>query len=254
MRKRLFFFALLLGISMPAWAAETIMLALYNDFSPWYNADGSGLNAELAARLTDMSNGKYQFVARVIPRRRLNAMLAAGEAMVVPWVSPRFFGDDARTKYLWSDALLSDVSYFVSPASAPLEYTGPASLYGKRFSASSGHVYGDLTALIEAGKIAREDAPTLRESLMKLVVASRKLDFAVIDRSTLIALQDEPFVQPSQLHLSRQLRTELFTRHILVPKRHPEWLRYLNQALAQLRTDKTWMDKMHQFGAEGELR
>ena len=248
MRTCVLLLALLWGTCLPVFAAETIILALYNDFAPWQYPNGSGLHKELAERLTQLSDGRYLFTPAVIPRKRLNAMLDAGAALVVPWVNPSFFSDKDKTRYLWSDTQLSDVSYYVSSASAPFDYTDPSSLYGKRFSGSLGHVYGDLTELVASGKVERQDAPTLRESLIKLAAGNRNLDFAVVDRSTLIALKDEPFVDLGKLHLSKKLRTELFTRHVLVPKGHPDWLAFINQALAKLRADKAWTEKMARFG------
>ena len=51
-------------------------------------------------------------------------------------------------------------------------------------------------------------------------------------------------------HLAKKPRTELFTRHILVPKSHPEWLAFLNKALAQLKADKAWTAQMRRFGPD----
>ena len=235
-------------LSLCASAAEEIELATQYNYAPFSATDE--LNTLLAKRLTELSGGKYTFRSSEIPRRRIDVMLAENKSLVVPWVHPRFFGDKDKTKYLWSDALLSDVSYYVSPADKPLEYVGPESLSGKRFSGSFGHIYGDLAPMIDAGKIVREDAPTLRESLMKLVKGNRGLDFAVIDRSTLRALKDEPFVDPAKLYVSKKLRTEQFTRHILVPKNHPEWLEYINKTLTQLQTDKAWTAAISKVDSE----
>jgi polar amino acid transport system substrate-binding protein len=249
--KRLFICGLLIliGISQVV-RAETIMLVSQYDYAPWVNHDGSGLNALLAKRLSEISAGKYEFKASTVPRRRLDEMLASGEDLLVAWVHPRFFGDNERVKYLWSGPLLTDVSYYVSPASAPLEYIGPESLTGKKFSASAGHVYGDIGPLIDAGKVVREDAPTLRESLMKLV-GDRGLDFAVVDRSTLLAMKGEAFVDPAQMYIAKKLRSEPYTRHILVPKKHPEWLEFINTALTQLSADKSWTAEMELYGPAG---
>lgn len=248
MKKLLAAFAMSMFFCLTANATETIILASHYNYLPWVADDGSGLNADLARRLSEMSGGKYLFKAETFPRRRLDRMLANGEKLVVPWVNPQFFGDKEKTKFLWSSALMSDVSYFVSPASAPLEYSGPESLHGKKFSGMLGHVYGDLAPLIDSGKVLREDAPSLRESLRKLV-SNRGLDFSVVDRSTLVATKGEPYVAPSQIYISKRPRFELFTRHILVPKSHPEWLVFINKALADLRLDRSWAAEMQRYGS-----
>ena len=219
-----------------------VILATYYDYAPWTyaNQPDKGHNAELARLLTKLAGGKYEFVARLIPRKRIDVMLAQNEApMVVAWVAPRFFGDEARTQYLWSPALMEDESLIVSSVETPLEYDGLPSLVGKRFSATFGHIYTDIDPLVSAGKITRSDGPNMESAIGKLLM-HRDVDFGVIDRSALNALQQEDAAKLQRLYIARKPRTAQYTRHILIPKTQPELAEFLGQAIKQIAKTRQW--------------
>ncbi len=223
--------------------AETVQLVTYYNYSPWY-FDASperGLNAELARRLTAMSAGKYQFESVYVPRKRIDAMIQGGTKMVVPWVAPHFFGDADRTKFLWTAPLMQDESLIVSSKNAPLEYDGPNSLRGKAFSAPAGHLFPDFSDLIASGQIRRDDAPSIKNALMKLLL-TRNVDFAVIDRSTFNALKADESMDMSKFHLARVPRTPSYARHILVTRNNPVLFEFVSKAVTRLSREEGWID------------
>ncbi|MDQ1835364.1 substrate-binding periplasmic protein [Massilia scottii] len=242
MRLRYLFLLPALALRL-AQGAETVQLATYYDYVPWFvrGQPSAGLNASLASKLTSMSGGRYRFESVYFPRRRLDVLLQNGKVtMVVPWVHPRFFDDPGRTRYLWTGALMDDESLVVSPRAAPLEYDGPDSLRGKRFGAPSGHRFPDLEPLIAAGEITRVDVPQIKNAL-QMIVSNRRLDFTIVDRSTLEALRNEAFMDPALLHVASRPRTVSYERGMLVPLDKPELYRFLQGAVAALRNDSSWL-------------
>ncbi|WP_157778567.1 substrate-binding periplasmic protein [Massilia violaceinigra] len=226
-----------------AHGAETVQLATYYEYVPWFvpGQPSAGLNARLAGKLNSLSGGRYHFESVYIPRRRLDVLLQNGKvAIVVPWVHPRFFDDPGRTRYLWTGALMNDESLVVSPRAAPLEYNGPDSLRGKRFGAPSGHRFPDLDPLIAAGEITRVDVPQIKNAL-QMIVSNRRLDFTIVDRSTLDALRNDAFMDPALLHVASRPRTASYERGILVPLDQPELYRFLQGAVDALRREHNWL-------------
>ncbi|MES2017335.1 MAG: transporter substrate-binding domain-containing protein [Pseudomonadota bacterium] len=226
-----------------AQASETVQLATYYGYAPWHVAEDAraGWNAHLARKLTAMSGGRYRFESVFLPRKRLETLLRMGTVpMAVAWVHPRFFGDTGRTRFLWTGALMEDASLIVSPASAPLEYDGPASLRGKRFGAPAGHMFPDFEPWIASGEITRFTVPKLKTALL-MMVWNHRLDFMIVDRSTLNALKAENFIDPSLLHIASKPRAPSYERRILVPRDKPELFEFLNKAVATLGTQEGWM-------------
>ncbi|MFB9241272.1 hypothetical protein IV454_30870 [Massilia antarctica] len=242
MRLRYLALALVLALRL-AHGAETVQLATYYDYVPWFvpGQPSAGFNALLASKLNGMSGGRYHFESVYIPRRRLDVLLHEGKAsIVVPWVHPRFFDDPGRTRYLWTAALMDDESLVVSSRAAPLEYDGPDSLRGKRFGAPSGHRFPDLDPLIAAGAITRIDVPQIKNAL-QMIVLNRRLDFTIVDRSTLDALRNDPFMDAALLHVASRPRTASYERSMLVPLDKPELYRFLQGAVDALRNDRNWL-------------
>ncbi len=226
--------------------AGEVALVTYYDYAPWYYEDQPerGLNAALARRLTRLAAGRYVFVAKYIPRKRIDVLLAQGEtALAVAWVAPRFFGDEARSRYRWTQALMEDESLIVSSRDTPLEYTGLDSLVGKRFSATLGHIYTDIDPMVRAGQVVRSDGTNMEAAIQKLL-RHRDVDFGVIDRSTLNALRQAAPAEMQRLYVAPLPRTPQYTRHILVPLSNPTLAQFLDTALRQLARDPSWQAQL----------
>lgn len=119
-----------LFLSSKAQAIE-IELYSYHDFPPFVTGDAAGLTYDLADYLAQKSNQKYQFKVRIYPRKRLDSLLNTNSDLIVPWVSPAWFGENADTKFKWSSAMLSDGNSYISPISAPLDILDRSFLYGR---------------------------------------------------------------------------------------------------------------------------
>jgi polar amino acid transport system substrate-binding protein len=248
--RRLSAFLGLFFTSLLCHATTKVTVATYYNYAPWHieNEPARGLTAELARHLTRLSAGKYEFVAEYIPRKRVDMIIEKGQRqLVVAWVSPRFFGDSDMTRYFWTHPLLEDESLIISPSHAPLRYTGPDSLVGKRFSASFGHKYADIDPLVEAGKVKRYDAPNLPEATLKLI-ARRGVDFGIIDRSTLVSMANDRFLKLDQLYIATTPRIPRYTRHILIPKKNPELADFVKKATEHLNKDASWRAVLRKAG------
>lgn len=244
---RSFRFLLLLVLLTPLkFYGEEIILATYYNYLPWAteHESSSGLNYDLAKFLTEQAKGKYKFKAMYLPRKRIDVMLGQKQAIVVAWIRPKFFDDADKTKYDYSSDIFEDESLYVSPKSKPFEYTGPESLKGKAFSGSMGHVYFDIDPLVKEGTVRRDDAPSLKEALIKLTLKDRNLDFSIIDRSALHYFKKEHPAEASELYISKVPRTPSFYRSLLVQKNKPELLNFLNESIAKLKKSHEWQEKL----------
>ena len=183
-------------------AAEEVPLVLYNDYSPLVTDRdaGKGLAYDVADLLSKRSSGKYHFSVQVVPRKRLDDMLASGQALVAPFVAPVFFGDAAMTRYLWTAPLFNDRQEIVFNPAKPAPYETAASLNGKVVGGILGQLYQPLEDDIKAGRITREDVRGDDSNLAKLaagridVVAISSLSFNFLRRADarFAALQPSP--------------------------------------------------------------
>jgi polar amino acid transport system substrate-binding protein len=161
-------------LSSLAWAAEKIDLYTYHNDPPFVidMTNHMGLTYDLARLLTVRSNGKYHFEVKPVPRKRLNAILATGHKMVVPWVNPVWFKDVDQKKYQWSAGYIEGRNELLSRPSKPFEYSGPKSLIGKTIVAQAGGRLKDIDPLVNQGMILRENARNYA-SAMQMVLSSR---------------------------------------------------------------------------------
>lgn len=230
--------------------AQRVRVLNYYNFMPWNGHDQAGLNPALARRLTELSGGRYRFVSQLLPRRRLDQVLAnSREPLLVAWANPGFLDDAQRRRYLWSPPLLKDVSLLVSRRERPVDFVGPESLAGLRFSAVSGHRYPDLEPLVAAGRLARVDAPDARLSLMKLLFRPDS-DFALAELSLLDYLRRDPSFPIDQLHLSARPRLTTLTRHLMVRRRDAALFAELGALLRRLDCDSQWQATLREYGQE----
>ncbi|HJV02764.1 MAG TPA: hypothetical protein VJ752_19670 [Burkholderiaceae bacterium] len=231
--------AMLVGAPCATGATETV--SAFNSYmvAPYFIDAEHGLAHALVARLNDRLAPRYRLSLRQIPRIRLDLSELNKESAftgVVLFIHPRFVGDAARTRFLWSRPLFTDCNLVISPKDAPLDYQGPASLEGLRFGAVRGYRYSILDDLVRAGKLLREDSQDELSGLNK--VARRRLDMTVVPYSIYSYAAAEQALAPLLYAAPRPL--QCFSRHILVSRAHPALLRALDQAIEALATDPGW--------------
>lgn len=227
---------LLLG-SPRAWA-EDVTVWNYHNYPP-YIVDiekERGLSYDLARILTSMSEGRYQFRVTVLPRERLNMNLEAGQPGMVLWANHAWFGDDTRTRYLWTDPILNDRNVVISPMSVGFDYDGPRSLTGMTMVGVRGHKYQDVGRLIEYGLVRRVDVRGERNLLQ--FVASGRGRVAIVAESAV-----RYFVQEldlgDEVYIAREPHSR-YQRHILVQPDLVGVHSFIQSAMPTLRRGAEW--------------
>jgi polar amino acid transport system substrate-binding protein len=219
----------------PAMAADVPMLT-YHEFPPYVSDAKAGLTFELADYLTRKSGGAYTFVVAVMPRKRLDGEIEGGKPAVVPWVNPAWFGDKDKTKYQWSIALVQDANAVVSPAAKPVTYSGPDALAGLKLGGVSGHKYGGVDALVEAGKVIREDANSELLNLKK--VAAGRVDVTVMaDSGARFMAKRENLT--AQLFFSPTPHSQ-YDRHLMVAGGDAKLAEFVKKTVDGMASDAEW--------------
>lgn len=228
--------------------AEKIPVWIYHNFPPFVLdvVEKRGLSFDLADRLSEISDGQYQFEVEVIPRQRLNLRLAAGKRGVVFWANNNWFNDPDKDKYLWARTLMHDQSVVISPQTAPFEYDGPASMMGMKFVGVGGHSYAGVDQLIAQNEIERLD---LRgEESVALFIASGRGSVAILPQSATqyfirqMSLGNTVYVAP-QIHTS-------FERYVMV---HPDLVdvfEMIDEALQNLQASREWHSILQAYDLE----
>ncbi len=220
-------------------ASQTIPFYTYYDEPPFALEQADNLTQKLADWLSKKSKGQYQFVPTYLPRRRLDltVLSQADWQGVVVWASPQFFLDQERSKYLWTDTYMHDINLVVSHRNKPINFNGPASLYGLTVGSVIGHQLDDFQRDIAAGRIHREDAGSALSNLKKLQL--QRIDAAFIPAIALPYYRQQLPQLDQWLYIAKQPRSEVY-RHLFVARSQVRLHRFLNQAIVQLAHDKQW--------------
>jgi polar amino acid transport system substrate-binding protein len=226
---------LLVSAASSAYAAD-VPLMTYHEFPPFVTEQGKGLTYALADYMTKKSGGKYTFVVEAMPRKRLDTALTEGKAVVVPWATPAFFGDQDQTKYKWSATVIQDANAVVSPKSAPVEYAGPDSLAGKTLGGVAGHRYGPVDALVDGGKIKRDDANSELTNLKK--AAQARIDVTILaDTAARYLIKSENLAD--KLHVSATPHSK-YERRVFVSGGDADLAGFVTKTVDGMAGDADW--------------
>lgn len=231
--------------------ARDVPVWVYHNFSPFIvDAEAqSGISYDLVNHLNALADGAFEFKVNVMPRARLNHMLAKDEHGVVLWANPIWFGDKDQTKYNWSEAIVEERSAVISPATAPFEYDGPASMIGRRLIGVRGHRYSGIDDLVENGSVNRFDV--VSENQLLMFVASARGETAIIS---------EPAAQffvnrmnlTDKVHFSRNPHAT-YTRHVMVQTDSDELAAFVKDAVAALKTNSEWAAQLSSHSLQSRL-
>lgn len=248
--KRLCAFVLLLALSHVA-AAEEILPA-YNTYQsvPFVVSDG-GMAADLVAYINGKLKGKYQFKLTEITRDALNKTVINDSNFkgVVLFLSPFFVADTGKTKFTWTQPLMSDSNVVISLGSRKLEYNGPGSLTGLKFGGIAGNRYAGLEE--HFGKdIQREDVTEELFNIKKVV--NGKVDVTIMASSTyrfLLKQMGKESAGRSNLYTSSKQHAE-FERHLFVAKDNAALGAELNAVVAGMKADPAWKSILAKYGLD----
>ena len=239
---------LLAGWSCAGAHARQPATTAYNTYmvEPYLVDAQQGLAQSLVDRLNDKIGPGNQLSLSHIPRIRLDSIeLNKGDQFggVVLFVNPRFVGDPAKTRFLWSKPLFVDCNLVISRVADPVEYVGLSTFWGLRFGGVRGYRYAYIDDMVRIGKLLREDSQDELSGLRK--VALGRVDVTVVPYTIFSqfgatkGLAGQLYVAPKPL--------QCFARHILVGKGNPALLKVVNQAIDTLATDKGWLAAMAYF-------
>lgn len=234
------------GFVTTAWAApQPVMLYTDHDYPPFLTRDGKGLNELLAQQMTRMSGGHYRFTLTLLPRKRIDQLLAAPNWQgVVAWVSPGWYGDQQQQRYAWSSPILQDADLLLSRRSLALEWHGPETLLGLRLGGILGHRYVDVDGLVADGQIFREDVPTLEANVRKLIAG--RVDAIFVSRSSYAWLGQRFPSLGRDTHLSARSRSQ-YGRHLFTSGHDARLTEFVRSMPAQLSADPEWQLALAQF-------
>lgn len=232
----------LIGLGLPASAAQEIQLLTYYHVRP-YAVDGiaaaDSYTVRLAQWLSQQSAGRYHFVPRQVPKKRLLYMMAKPDWLgVVAWVNPLWVEDAQRQRYLWSSSLMHDRDLRVSRQADKVIFEQGRPLQAARFGGISGHFYPSLEAQFKAGLLAREDAQNELSNVLKL--QHKRVDVILLQASSLAYMRAEVPDFDRWAYVDPQPQAE-YERFLFTARSHPELMAFINQTLPKLAQDPAWV-------------
>jgi polar amino acid transport system substrate-binding protein len=208
------------GLALP-WTAATADIGLpvytYHRKPPYLTEQGerAGLFPELTQLLGTLVPDLGLHLS-YLPRLRIDAMLATQQLNgLVLGVSPLWFGPRERVRNLWTPVLMQDADLLISRREAPVRYTGPASLQGRRLALPRGYIVPGVNEAIASGRIKGESTET--ETLALAMLMLGRVDAAVVTRNTLEALLSQNPAWRTQVHVSTPPLGS-HNLHIMVPR------------------------------------
>lgn len=220
-----------------AFATEEVQVLSYYTYPPFSTSDSTGLSYDFVSLLNQHSEGRYNFVLKHYPRKRIDLMLEEERKVVVLFVHWSWMKDKDRTKYLWTGPILKDKNQIISHRDNPVNFDGTAnSLHGHILGGIHGRQYKGLMASIDSGFIVRVDVNSEEQNINKLEL--QRIDVMTIPQSMLnyFYIKDSlhSFVYISPVPHST------YSRHVLVPLKEKELHNFLNSFVLHLKNNKEW--------------
>lgn len=232
-------------------AAEQVPFYTYYSTAPFAVGEppsASSYSVRLAAWLSAQSAGRYQFVARQVPKLRLERMLAKPDwAGVVAWANPTWFADSPHQRFLWSRGFMRDSDVLVSRQAEPVRLDALADAPARRFGGIIGHHYAVLEPYLQSGQLLREDAQTELSNTRKL--QHGRIDVLLLQSSSLPYLRGE-LEGFDQWALVSQPPLVRFERYLFTNRENVQLLAFLDQALLALMQAPEWRELLQPEAAD----
>jgi polar amino acid transport system substrate-binding protein len=215
---------------------QQVLLLTYHLKAPYVIdwAEQRGLYFDLAVYLNHKTD-KYQFTTELMPRKRLDALLAEPFTDVVVGVQPAWFKPLAD-KMVFTTPFLHDQDMYVSDARKPVRDQDLARLTGKTFIGSQGYKYKGIDEAVAAGAIERVD--TLQEDYVLDMLRLGRGDFTVISSSTL-SYKFSHGEQARHFYVATTPH-DVIQRRFMLSKTDPQLYQFLQQVIRQMPTDQEW--------------
>ena len=228
---------------MPVFASPSVIpFYTYNEDPPFNTSLSQDSITMLYARLlSEHSRGQYLFKPVQIPRLRLDRMLESPNwDGVIAWENPRWFFDNAKRKFIWSQAIIQDMDLVVSNVRRPVAYDKSLMpINHLTLGAIYGYVFDDVDSALASGKITlkREDVISHEKNLEKLKL--QRIDVTFVARSSLIYYlkkypQDRKFFSIADVDRGN------YFRYLFVSLKNKKLMDYINTSIPVLDKNLTW--------------
>jgi polar amino acid transport system substrate-binding protein len=232
----------LMALSEP----ETVRMITYHTHPPFINNPGAGFTYDLAAFLTEESNGRFAFAVSPMSRPRVDKLISKAETYVVPWVNPIWFKDKNEARYLWTRyMLMKDSNAVVSSKAEPVDYRGPDSLVGLTLGGIRGHRYAGVDDFIASGaSIKRINSDRHQSNIRKLIKG--RINVTIMPEAAaryLIATEQ----RGDTLYLSPTPHSS-YARRAFVTNQRGDIRDFLDEIFGNLPVEPEWKSMLRRYG------
>ncbi|WP_417428630.1 hypothetical protein [Kiloniella sp.] len=224
-------------LSLKVTCAAEYEIYSYHNVPPFITSENEGLSYDLVRYLNKHGDNKFQFKLNIIPRKRLGKLLGANSDLIVPWVSPEWFGINARSRFLWTEPLLSDGNIYFSRKNNPIDIKAIPDLKNLMLGGVLGHRYATIEQEVAKGRLARINAPHKR-NLIKMLLGERA-DIAIMVESSARYLVWEGKLD-QYIYIS-PYKHSAFLRRLPISGYLPQVHLFLDDMILKMNTDPEWI-------------
>ena len=229
------FSALVLFFSKPSLAAEYDLYS-YHNVPPFITSPTTGLSYDLVEYLNNKGEGRYRFKLNIVPRKRLDNILKENDAIIVPWVSPDWFGKDARSRYDWTAPIISDGNVYMSLSERAIEIANLNDLQGMVLGGVLGHRYSGLDDEVAKGAFTRINA-TNEQNLIRMIAGGRADIGVMAESAARYLVWEEGLVDKIYLASNKH---SVFARRLLLSGTPSDLHLFLDGVITGMRSDPKW--------------
>ncbi|MFK7992524.1 MAG: substrate-binding periplasmic protein [Granulosicoccus sp.] len=233
----LFLFASSLGASV----TYSVHLGPHG-YAPYFIVDKSekgNVYSGIAHDLLDyfeQQNPGYKRTHLILPRKRVNTMMARGPVLDVMLNSQLFVTSDVLKHYQFTIPLFRSRDVVITRRDQAFEYSSPSDLHGKSVGTIIGYGYGEFDRLFSQGSVDDVRVDSHEQAIGMLV--NKRTDAYLGNRFVSPYYMKRMGLNPTDFLLS-EIPIYEFDLAFLVNKRKPELLEKLNQFIDQVIADGT---------------
>ena len=201
------------------------------------NAKRTGINYDFISALQKAQPG-LTIEYRYRDRKTINALLKAGEPMIVMWTNPAWFENSEA--YLWTRSLFWDKDIVVSRSTSDFQFNSIGDLAGLRLGGREGYHYNGL----ENAKVTRVDAVNDQDNIQQLL--DYKVDVIIISKSSFLY-----YVRNLQLYNKVKILGNpltKFQRKLLVSTHYKGFFPSLDASIGNIIQQNSWHNRVMLYG------
>ncbi|MFD2204142.1 substrate-binding periplasmic protein [Kiloniella antarctica] len=225
-------------LSTSAYAGGNYTLYSYHNVPPFVTGKDTGLTYDLAKHLTHNSTSGHKYSVRILPRKRLDELMAK-KSIIVPWVTPIWFKTLTSPETNWSSPIMMDSSVYVWKTGKDKSYKAPEDLIGSKLGGIRGYKYAGVDPLVKDNKIRRTNTNSEWQLLQMLL--SERVDVGIMPEAGVCNLiKTQGLV--GQLKITQHHN---FTRKIMITGSSQK---HLIPELNNLENNPVWTTTLSRYG------